>query len=417
MGEPQLERRRAVLLVGPHLRLEGRHQREQLLLPGAAHLAARHARHLARLDRQHQQPAHDERGLLPRPAHGPGEAAGARRRSPAAGSTTGSSTTSCRPAIRSRSSSRRRTRPGRRACSRTAPIRSARSARSTASTSTSACSARSGCCTSGRSSAAGRSRRSRSRTPRRTRSTGRRPSSRRRTWRGSSWRAPTRIYLKDAPGGAAHLTEDAATLQRGKVVFAERCARCHSSKLPPLPPGLDLENCNGPDYLGCWNSYWAWTKTDGFKTQMRQMVLADDFLKTTSSRPSCACRRRCCRPTSAARSRPTPSPATSGTTSRRSPTRSCRRSARSSCGIRSPARSTTTRCPAAAAASRGRRRSSASGRRRRSCRTTPSARSTRARRSRRGWASFQASIEQMLWPERREKDELFAKPTTGRASA
>ena len=33
---------------------------------------------------------------------------------------------------------------------------------------------------------------------------------------------------------------DAALLTRGKVVFAETCARCHSSKLPPPPvPGLD----------------------------------------------------------------------------------------------------------------------------------------------------------------------------------
>ena len=85
-------------------------------------------------------------------------------------------------------------------------------------------------------------------------------------------------HLKDAPGGPAYLNEDAATLQQGKVVFAERCARCHSSKEPPLPAGLDLENCNGKDYLGCWNRYWAWTKTDEFKNQMRPIVLADDFL-------------------------------------------------------------------------------------------------------------------------------------------
>ena len=39
-------------------------------------------------------------------------------------------------------------------------------------------------------------------------------------------------HLKDAPGGAAYLTKDRAVLQRGKVVFAERCARCHSSKAP-----------------------------------------------------------------------------------------------------------------------------------------------------------------------------------------
>jgi hypothetical protein len=84
--------------------------------------------------------------------------------------------------------------------------------------------------------------------------------------------------LKDAPGGQAYLNEDAATVRQGKLVFAERCARCHSSKLPPLPPGLDLENCNGKNYLSCWNKYWAWSKTDEFKDQMKPIVLGDDFL-------------------------------------------------------------------------------------------------------------------------------------------
>jgi hypothetical protein len=86
-------------------------------------------------------------------------------------------------------------------------------------------------------------------------------------------------YLKDAPNGPSYLNEDAASSRRGKTVFAERCARCHSSKIPPLPTGLDLENCNGKNYLGCWDKYWAWTKTDAFKAPMRDMVLADDFLK------------------------------------------------------------------------------------------------------------------------------------------
>jgi hypothetical protein len=84
--------------------------------------------------------------------------------------------------------------------------------------------------------------------------------------------------LKDAPGADAYLTEDPATLRRGKIAFAEQCARCHSSKIPALPAGLDLEACNGKDYLSCWNRYWDWTRTDAFKEQMRQMVLADDFL-------------------------------------------------------------------------------------------------------------------------------------------
>ncbi len=85
-------------------------------------------------------------------------------------------------------------------------------------------------------------------------------------------------HLKDAPAGAAYLTSDTTILNRGKVVFAERCARCHSSKLPTPAPGLDPQGCAGPDYLACWNRYWNWTKTNDFKQKMRQIVLADDFL-------------------------------------------------------------------------------------------------------------------------------------------
>jgi hypothetical protein len=92
-------------------------------------------------------------------------------------------------------------------------------------------------------------------------------------------RATDAHRLKDAPGGQAYLTTDWATLKRGKVVFAERCASCHSSKVPSSAPGIDPGGCAGPRYLECWNKYWAWTKTDEFKTQMREIVLADDFLE------------------------------------------------------------------------------------------------------------------------------------------
>jgi hypothetical protein len=86
-------------------------------------------------------------------------------------------------------------------------------------------------------------------------------------------------HLKDAPGAAKkYLTEDRATLTRGKIVFAERCARCHSSKFPTPPEGSSPGNCAGPDYLKCWNNYWQWTKTDEFKKQMRAKVLDDHFL-------------------------------------------------------------------------------------------------------------------------------------------
>ncbi len=91
-------------------------------------------------------------------------------------------------------------------------------------------------------------------------------------------RTATPHRLKDAPGGAAHLGADAATLARGRVVFAERCARCHSSKAPTPPPAADVGTCAGAGYLDCWNRYWSWTKTEAFKTAIRDIVLRDDFL-------------------------------------------------------------------------------------------------------------------------------------------
>jgi hypothetical protein len=84
--------------------------------------------------------------------------------------------------------------------------------------------------------------------------------------------------LSDAPGGAKYLTENAQVIDRGKTVFAENCARCHSSKAPVPPAEASLKQCAGPDYLNCWNRYWTWSKTDDFKTKMRDIVLADDFL-------------------------------------------------------------------------------------------------------------------------------------------
>jgi hypothetical protein len=85
--------------------------------------------------------------------------------------------------------------------------------------------------------------------------------------------------LKDAPGGEAYLTKDKAQLERGKIVFAERCARCHSSKIPQGAPAMDAgAGCSGKDYLECWNKYWAWTKTDDFKAKMRAIVQEPDFL-------------------------------------------------------------------------------------------------------------------------------------------
>jgi hypothetical protein len=93
--------------------------------------------------------------------------------------------------------------------------------------------------------------------------------------------------LKEVPGGAKFLTTDQAVLDRGKRVFADTCARCHSSKLPTPAKGLDPTGCNGPGYLTCWNAYWASTKTDEFKQKMREIVNAP----TSSTETICQARR------------------------------------------------------------------------------------------------------------------------------
>jgi hypothetical protein len=43
------------------------------------------------------------------------------------------------------------------------------------------------------------------------------------------------LKLADAPGGKKYLTRDETVLDRGRRVFAQSCARCHSSKQPPPP--------------------------------------------------------------------------------------------------------------------------------------------------------------------------------------
>jgi hypothetical protein len=88
--------------------------------------------------------------------------------------------------------------------------------------------------------------------------------------------------LKDAPGGEAYLKTDAKTMAHGKVVFANTCARCHSSKGPKPPPDLDLnpDKCAGANYLGCFKRYWKWTQSDDYKKAMREIVAAPDFLQS-----------------------------------------------------------------------------------------------------------------------------------------
>ncbi len=86
-------------------------------------------------------------------------------------------------------------------------------------------------------------------------------------------------YLSKAPGGDKFLTEDQATLEKGKESFADRCARCHSSKLPEKAYSFFPDGCVNKDYLTCWNNYWKWTKTPEFKDGMKEIVMQEDFLK------------------------------------------------------------------------------------------------------------------------------------------
>jgi hypothetical protein len=55
------------------------------------------------------------------------------------------------------------------------------------------------------------------------------------------------LLLKDAPGGATYLTATPDQLNRGKVVFAENCARCHSSKQPAA--NVDPASPAGTDWF------------------------------------------------------------------------------------------------------------------------------------------------------------------------
>ncbi|MFM7182174.1 MAG: hypothetical protein ACKO2G_12015 [Verrucomicrobiales bacterium] len=75
-------------------------------------------------------------------------------------------------------------------------------------------------------------------------------------------KAGQRIPLADVPGGQAYLTEPPAVVDRGKIVFAENCFPCHSSKQPAdgkERPIADVAKWSkDPDYL-------AWARTEVMK--------------------------------------------------------------------------------------------------------------------------------------------------------
>ena len=92
-------------------------------------------------------------------------------------------------------------------------------------------------------------------------------------------KAATPHKLADAPGGAAMLAAASpAVVQRGADVFAVTCARCHSSKQPQGTPA-DAAVEQGPNYLATFKRWWAWTQTDDFKGKMTAIVRRPDFLR------------------------------------------------------------------------------------------------------------------------------------------
>jgi hypothetical protein len=81
-----------------------------------------------------------------------------------------------------------------------------------------------------------------------------------------------------APAPESGNRMDKNAVARGTSVFAERCASCHSSKFPPPPAADDPASCSG-SYLECWNRYWTWTGSSTYQQQMQKIAAADDFLK------------------------------------------------------------------------------------------------------------------------------------------
>ncbi|WP_245647729.1 hypothetical protein [Novosphingobium lentum] len=84
-------------------------------------------------------------------------------------------------------------------------------------------------------------------------------------------------HLADAPGGKAYLTAPANVVAHGRDVFATTCARCHSSKQPDAPENARLTDSAGKDYLTHFKAWWKWTQGDPFKQQMRSIAARPDF--------------------------------------------------------------------------------------------------------------------------------------------
>ena len=233
------------------------------------------ARHLARLHRQHQQPAHDERRLQPR------RAAGAWRKrwgketlaggelnnkqfndyvasGPLAAVLRAAGTVWTPRVLKDGVRLGRRAGRAQPRLSQYRPVQRGMAAALQC-----------------RSSAASRSRRSRSPSREPIRLIGRRPRRRRRRRRCSSCKADAaapaegRAGRRDIPDhgpGGARPRQDGLRRDLRALPLQQAARSRRRGSIPTAAPG--------PDYLDCWNKYWAWTKTDEFKKQMREIVAA-----------------------------------------------------------------------------------------------------------------------------------------------
>ncbi len=88
--------------------------------------------------------------------------------------------------------------------------------------------------------------------------------------------------LAKAPGGADYITKDSAVLDLGKTAFAENCARCHSSKLPPEVTQGQLDK-HSPQAKAAWVKL---VKSDNFLD--KNFLSDDDRYPLVSSDPRMA---------------------------------------------------------------------------------------------------------------------------------
>lgn len=77
----------------------------------------------------------------------------------------------------------------------------------------------------------------------------------------------TPLHLADAPGGDAYLTQDEAVLTRGKMIFADTCAQCHTSK---RPTEADIQAISQQQQINLAEASKQW---------YRNSVLSPDFLE------------------------------------------------------------------------------------------------------------------------------------------